>query len=59
LHLYVTNVGNGKVSVISGLTIVKRVATTSTSYAIGAAYDEANDKVYVTGFSNGEVYVLP
>jgi YVTN family beta-propeller protein len=58
LHIYVTNSGNGKVTIISGQTVVGTKATTPGSGVISAAYDDTNDKVYVSGDYTSTVYVL-
>lgn len=58
LHIYVTNVGNGKVYVVDGDSILKKESTASDSGASGLVYDDFIDKMYVTGYDNDEIYVL-
>lgn len=58
LHMYVTNVVNGKVYEISGYSIVKKVGTSSSGYPVGVTYDEANDLMYVTESNSDTVYLL-
>ena len=61
LTIWVTNDGNGKVFEIGGsggVSIVKKLSTASGSHALGLAYDEFNDDMYVTGFDTNVVYVL-
>ena len=57
-YIYVANEANGKVVVVSGDSIVKKYSTASDSHAIGLAYDEFNDDMYVTGFNTNLLYVL-
>ncbi len=63
LTIWVTNDVNGKAYEIGGdlglsFTIVKKFSTASDSHALGLAYDEYNDEMYVTGFDTDVVYVL-
>ncbi len=63
--IWVTNDVNGKAYELSGeplnnggWSIVKRMSTAADSHALGLAYDEYNDDLYVTGFDTNVVYVF-
>jgi YVTN family beta-propeller protein len=53
LEVYVTNVFNGKVFVVSGESIVLRESTNATADPVSATYDEYNDNVYVSAWGGG------
>ena len=57
-HIYVTNTANGMVYALWYESIAKKYSTAADSEPAGAAYDEYNDKMYVAGYGNNEVYVL-
>ena len=62
LAVYIANYGPGShagyVYEVSGVTVVKKLLTTAGGEAFSPAYDEANDKMYVSVVSTDEVFVL-
>jgi len=57
LSVYVANSGSNTVSVISGSSVARTIYGPSGSGLHGIAYDEATDQVFVSGYTNKEVYV--
>jgi YVTN family beta-propeller protein len=61
-RMYVTNFNSGAVFAIGGkygLTVSERYSTAKGDGAYGAAFDPANNNIYVTGAFSDTIYVLP
>ncbi|MGA8275756.1 MAG: YncE family protein, partial [Thermoplasmata archaeon] len=56
LSVYVTNIGSNTVSEVRGLSVVYTIHGPSGAHFNGIAYDDANDRVYVTGAFVAKVY---
>ena len=59
LEMYVTCAGSGKVYVYHGATLKAKYSTAARSNPVDATYDPYNDDVYVSGYDDAKVFVVP
>jgi YVTN family beta-propeller protein len=59
LEMYVTCAGSGKVYSYLGVTLKAKYSTAAGSNPVDATYDPYNDNVYVSGYDDARVFVVP